>query len=91
VFDGHHVAIYLTNHSAPYRKLKEHVTVVEDNPHQYRFRDIVDIDTGKQIFTLEHEVRSLTHVRFNEPLVNRNPAQSNRNPQRGQDAFHGRF
>lgn len=51
----------------------------EDNPYQYRFRDIVDLDTGKHLFTVEHEVRSATHPMFLRPLVNRNPAQNNRN------------
>ena len=29
--------------------------------HQFRFKDIIDMDSGQPIFELEHEVRSLTH------------------------------
>jgi len=78
-FDGHHVQIYITNFSGPYRKLLERNLVSqEDNPYQYRFKDIVDLDSGKHLFTIEHEVRSATHPMFMRPLVNRNPAQTNR-------------
>ena len=78
-FDGHHVQIYITNFSGPYRKLLERNLVSqEDNPYQYRFKDIVDLDSGKHLFTVEHEVRSATHPMFMRPLVNRNPAETNR-------------
>src|SRR5258708_4752867 len=78
-FDGHHVQIYVTNFSGPYRKLLERNLVSqEDNPYQYRFKDIVDLDSGKHLFTVEHEVRSATHPMFMRPLVNRNPAETNR-------------
>ena len=30
------------------------------------------------LFTLEHEVRSMRHALYARPLVNRNPARSNR-------------
>ena len=77
-FDGHHVQIYITNFSGPYRKLLDRDLVSqEDNPYQYRFRDIIDLDSGKHLFTVEHEVRSATHPMFMRPLVNRNPAQTN--------------
>jgi catechol-2,3-dioxygenase len=78
-FDGHHVQIYITNFSGPYRKLLDRNLVSqEDNPYQYRFKDIVDLDSGKHLFTVEHEVRSATHPMFMRPLVNRNPEQTNR-------------
>jgi hypothetical protein len=79
-YDGHHVQIYLTNFSGPHRTLAERNLIYsEDNPYQYRFRDIVDLESGKHLFTVEHEVRSATHPMFMRPLVNRNPAQNNRN------------
>jgi hypothetical protein len=79
-FDGHHVQIYITDFSGPYRKLLERKLVSqEDNQYQYRFRDIVDLDSGKHLFTVEHEVRSATHPMFMRPLLNRDPAQTNRN------------
>jgi hypothetical protein len=33
---------------------------------------------GRLQFTIEHEVRSATHPMYLRPLVNRNPAQTNR-------------
>jgi hypothetical protein len=78
-YDGHHVQIYVTDFSGPYRRLLERGLVSqEDNQYQYRFRDIVDLDGGRHLFTVEHEVRSATHPMFMRPLVNRNPAATNR-------------
>jgi hypothetical protein len=78
-YDGHHVQIYLANFSGPHRKLRERGLVFEESDQwQYRFKDIVDLDSGKVLYTVEHEIRSMTHPLFARPLVNRNPAQSNR-------------
>lgn len=78
-YDGHHVQIYITNFSGPYRKLRDRNLVSqEDNQYQYRFRDIVDLASGKHLFTVEHEVRSATHPMYLRPLINRNPAETNR-------------
>ena len=85
-FDEHHIQIYVADFSGPHRRLKERGLVNrEDNQYQYRFRDIVDLDSGKHLFTIEHEVRSLTHPMFLRPLVNRNPAQTARNYSMGHD------
>jgi hypothetical protein len=85
-YDEHHVQIYVVNFSGPHDRLGERGLVNrEDNQYQYRFRDIVDIDSGKPLFTIEHEVRSLTHPMFLRPLVNRNPAQTARNYANGYD------
>ena len=78
-FDGHHVAIYIADFSGPYKKLGERGLVSqEDDQHQYRFKDIVDPVDGRQLFTIEHEVRSLRHPLYARPFVNRNPVQTNR-------------
>jgi hypothetical protein len=78
-YDGHHVQIYITDFSGPYRRLGERGLISqEDNQYQYRFRDLVDLGSGKHLFTVEHEVRSATHPMFMRPLVNRNPAETNR-------------
>jgi hypothetical protein len=78
-FDGHHVAIYLADFSGPHRRLLERNLVTEESDqHQYRFQDIVDMDSGKVLFTIEHEVRSMRHPMYARPLVNRNPEQTNR-------------
>jgi hypothetical protein len=77
-FDGHHIQIYIGNFSRPHARLKERGLVTEEsNQHQYRFNDIVDLDTGKVLFTIEHEVRSMTHPLYARPLVNRNPEMTN--------------
>lgn len=73
-FDGHHVAIYMANFSRPYRKLIQHGIVSrETNEHEYRVIDIIDLDTGRVLAKLEHEVRSMTYPSYARPLVNRNP------------------
>jgi len=78
-FDGHHVAIYLADFSGPYRRLLERGLISEESDqHQYRFEDIVNPRTGKVLFKVEHEVRSMRHPMYARPLVNRNPAQTNR-------------
>jgi len=77
-FDGHHIAIYISDFSGPYKKLLAKGLVSrEDDQHQYRFEDIVDPQSGKLLFKIEHEVRSLHHPLYARPFVNRNPAQSN--------------
>jgi catechol-2,3-dioxygenase len=87
-YDGHHVQIYLTNFSGPYRKLAERGLISqEDNQYQYRFRDIVDPSDGRRLFTVEHEVRSATHPMYLRPLVNRDPAQTNRTYAPGHDQW----
>ena len=78
-FDGHHVAIYLADFSGPHRRLLERGLVTEESDqHQYRFENIVDMASGKVLFTIEHEVRSMRHPLYARPLVNRNPEQTNR-------------
>ena len=87
-YDGHHVQIYITNFSGPHRALAERKLIYsEDNPYQYRFRDIVDLVSGKPLFTIEHEVRSATHPMLLRPLINRNPAQTNRTFAEGYDQW----
>jgi hypothetical protein len=91
-YDGHHVQVYVADFSGPHRRLLERKLVTEESgEHQYRFRDIVDPAGGKRLFALEHEVRSLTHPLYARPLVNRNPAQSNREYVRGHDTFRGTY
>lgn len=87
-YDGHHVQIYVTDFSGPHRRLAERNLIYsEDNQYQYRFRDITDLESGKHLFTIEHEVRSATHPMFMRPMVNRNPTQTNRNYANGHDEW----
>jgi catechol-2,3-dioxygenase len=79
-FDGHHVQISLVDFSGPHKRLLERGLVTEESDqHQYRFQDIVDVDTGKVLFTVEHEVRSMRHPMYARPLVNRTATINNRN------------
>ncbi|HSS84813.1 MAG TPA: hypothetical protein VLL30_13685, partial [Reyranella sp.] len=59
----------------------------ESNQYQYRFEVITDLDSGKPLFQIEHEIRSMTHPLYARPLVNRHPAQTNRNYVAGRDAW----
>ena len=87
-YDRHHVQIYITDFSGPYRQLQQlGLLSSEVNDHEYRFRDVVDLETREVLFTVEHEVRSQTHPLYGRPLVNRNPAQSNRNYRPGHDSM----
>ena len=71
-YDGHHLAIYVADFSGPHRALSERGLVTrEDNPHQFRFVDIVAPRGKKVLFSIEHEVRSLHHPLYGRPLVNR--------------------
>jgi hypothetical protein len=91
-YDGHHMQIYLADFSGPYKRLLERGLISkETDAHEWRFMDIVDLETSQPLFRIEHEVRSMKHPLFGRPLVNRNPAQSNSNYQRGQDAFRGEY
>ena len=91
-YDGHHVAIYIADFAGPYEKLMARgLITMESDAHEWRFIDIVDLESGKLLFKIEHEVRSATHPLYARPLVNRNPGQSNRGYKRGQDNFLGQI
>ena len=71
-YDGHHLAIYVADFSGPYHALARRGLVTrEDNPHQFRFIDVVAPKGKKVLFSVEHEVRSLHHPLYRRPLVNR--------------------
>ncbi len=75
-YDGHHLAVYVSDFSGPHGRLLDRGLIVEEsNEHQYRFNWIVHPETGERLFEIEHEVRSLRHPLFSRPLVNRNPDQ----------------
>ena len=89
-YDGHHIAIYLVNFSAPYGALRElGVITLETNESEYRFQDVVDLEDGRVLATVEHEVRSMFHPMFDRVLVNRNTAQSFIRYRAGHDAYVG--
>ena len=87
-YDGNHVQIALADFSGPHRKLLERGLVSEESSaHQYRFRDIVDLDSGETLVVIEHEVRSMRHPMFARALVNRNPAVTNALYATGQEGW----
>jgi catechol-2,3-dioxygenase len=87
-YDKHHAQIFIADFSDPYRRLmKLGLISMEANEHEYRFKDIVDLDTREVLFTVEHEVRSQTHPMFGRPLLNRNPAVTNRGYKPGHDSI----
>jgi hypothetical protein len=91
-YDGHHIQIYIADFSGPHRWLKERGLIMqESDQYQYRFLDIVEPDTAKPLYRLEHEVRSMTHPLYARPLVNRNPDQTNRNFAPGHDALEPEY
>jgi hypothetical protein len=86
-YDRHHIQIYINDFSGPHRRLSAKGLITqESDQHQYRFQDIVDPDSGKPLFTIEHEVRSMKHPLYLRPLVNRNPSQSIVGYSPGEDA-----
>lgn len=87
-YDGHHIALYVADFGRPQAELRRRGLISEESDQwQYRFEKIVDPESGEHLFTLEHEVRSLTHPLFARPLVNRNPLQQQGAYTPGQDAF----
>lgn len=87
-YDNHHVQIYLADFSGPYRRLKEFgLITMETNDYEYRFVDVVDLDTREPLFRVEHETRSMTNPMYGRPLVNRNPAATNMDYKPGHDSM----
>lgn len=87
-YDGHHIAIYVSNFSGPHQALLSRNLITEESDqHQYRFQTIIDPATGDALFELEHEVRSLHHPMFARPLINRNAEQRFLSYQKDRDAF----
>jgi hypothetical protein len=78
-YDGAHVQITLVDFSGPHELLlAKNLITEESDQHQYRFEDVIDLDSGEVLAKIEHEVRSMRHPLYARPLVNRNPAQTNR-------------
>ncbi|MEJ2089610.1 MAG: hypothetical protein P8Y69_14295 [Gammaproteobacteria bacterium] len=74
-YDGHHIAVYVSNFSGPHDYLAERGLITEESDqYQYRFQAIVDPESGETLTEIEHEVRSLSHAMYHRNLVNRNPA-----------------
>ncbi len=92
-YDGHHIALYVSDFSGPHGWLAQRELVTEEsNQHQYRFEALVDPDSGEELFRLQHEVRSLAHPMFVRQwsLANRNPDQAQDGYISGRDAYYPR-
>jgi hypothetical protein len=88
-YDGHHVAVYISDFHTPYKKLMDRGLIsMESHDYEWRFIKIVDLDSNECLFEIEHEVRSMTNPLYLRPLVNRNANQQQRTYQRGKDAFY---
>jgi hypothetical protein len=91
-YDGHHIQIYLADFSSPYRWLAERgLITMETDAHEWRFQQIVDPQSARPLFEVEHEVRSMKHPLFARALVNRNPGLSNTSYAAGQETFRGTY
>jgi len=87
-YDGHHIQVYVQDFSGPYKELlKRELLTEESNAYQYRWEDIVDLDSNETLFKIEHEIRSMTHPLYARPLVNRNPMQSQQSYVMGGDEW----
>ena len=87
-WDGNHIQVSLADFSGPHAWLAARGLVSEESDqHQYRFRDIVDVDSQDLLLTVEHEVRSMRHPLYARPLLNRNAAQTPRHYAPGHEAW----
>lgn len=87
-YDGHHIAIYVSDFSGPHGRLNERGLITEESDqYQYRFQGIVDPESGETLTELEHEVRALSHAMYHRHLVNRNPAVNFFTYRKGNEIF----
>lgn len=88
-YDDNHIQFYINDFSGPYGKLMDAGLIYqESNQHQYRFKDIIDPESGDVVYVLDHEVRSMGHPMYARPLVNRNPAINLRAYDPGRESVH---
>jgi len=86
-YDGHHIQIAVADFSGVHRRLLERGLITEESDQsQYRFENLIDLDSGAVLATLEHEVRSMRHPMYARTLVNRNPAVTNTHYATGHEA-----
>jgi hypothetical protein len=90
-YDGYHIQIYIADFSGPLRILNERGLIIEEKSTFFRFNDIVDLGSGKVLYTFEHEVRCLNHPAYNRQLINRNPNLNSNNGKNSHEAFCGHY
>jgi hypothetical protein len=85
-YDKHHVQIYISDFSGPHKRLLDlGLVTMESNEYEYRFIDVIDLDTREVLFKVEHETRSQTNPMYGRELINRNPNQTNQDYKPGHD------
>ena len=88
-YDDNHIQFYINDFSGPYDRLREAGLITQEcNKHQYRFKDIQDPESGKVVYVLDHEVRSMGHPMYARPLINRNPSINLRAYFPGRESIH---
>jgi catechol 2,3-dioxygenase-like lactoylglutathione lyase family enzyme len=86
-YDGHHIQITLADFSGVHQRLVARGLISEEsNLSQYRFQDLIDLDSGTVLATLEHEVRSMRHPLYARALINRNPELTHHHYASGHEA-----
>jgi catechol 2,3-dioxygenase-like lactoylglutathione lyase family enzyme len=70
-FDGHHVQVSHTDLEGLRAKLKPRGLVFDEVPNQFRFKDLIDLDSGEVLFEIDHEVRSTAHPQYKREHYNR--------------------
>src|ERR1700733_1396084 len=85
-YDRHHAQIYISDFSGPHQRLMAlGLITAESNEYEYRFKDVIDLESGEVLFTDDHRPRTQTNPMYGRPLVNRNPAQTNMDYRPGHD------
>ncbi len=70
---SNHIALYLTLHQRIHQRLKRLELVTPFQDAQFRIYQIACPSTGQVLGQLEHELRSVHHPDFLQPLLNRSP------------------
>jgi hypothetical protein len=87
-YDRHHAQIYIADFSGPHHRLEQLGLITDEtNEYEYRFKNVIDLDSREVLFTVEHETRSQTNPMYGRPLINRNPAATNTDYKPGHDSM----
>jgi hypothetical protein len=87
-YDRHHAQIYIADFSGSHQRLEQLGLITDEtNEYEYRFKNVIDLDSREVLFTVEHETRSQTNPMYGRPLINRNPAATNTDYKPGHDSM----
>ena len=85
-YDNHHIQVF-ASFSGPHKGVEARPGDRGEQQVPVPLRLHRRSENGKELFQIEHEVRSMTHPMYARPLVNRDPQQNNRNYAQGHDAW----